>query len=292
MGLFRLHLKPATADDKNRDDVVAYCIDHRVAGIGWSVSLPKGKVINAPDGYEELAWKEYGRKVPSVNFAWCQPDDLIWSRDSKGFYYLGRVTGSYRYNDSEEALALDIPNQLPCDWVKLPNESYVPGKVIASFRQRRAFQGINKAVLRYSQKLYNQKKGKNYYDIKEEVLSADTFFKMIQDDDCEDIVGLFLQAKRNYVIIPSSNKKDTQAFEYVLKHRYTGKTALVQVKQGDVDLDGNYGDREEQIFLFTTEGRVNDPSENVVVLGKEQLFDFVLENRAVLPERILVWFER
>ena len=59
-------------------------------------------------------------------------------------------------------------------------------------------------------------------------------FDLIFPEDCEDIVGIYLQEKQGYRLIPSSCKLDTVKTEFVLKTA-EGK-AHVQVKQGNVDL--------------------------------------------------------
>ena len=157
------------------------------------------------------------------------------------FYYLGRITGAWRYSDSPEDLELDIPNQIPCEWIKIGNEENVPGKIIACFRPSRTFQAIRDAKMEdFSKWLFNQKSQKNHYEIDIDFsnsrnIAASDFFKLVSADDCEDIVGLYLQVQENYFLIPSTCKPDTAGYEFILKHKVTKKTAAVQVKQGQVN---------------------------------------------------------
>ena len=62
-----------------------------------------------------------------------QVNDLIWTRDTMGHYYLGRVTGPWEYLATPEALQADIVNisfshcELDDDPVAADD---VPGKVV------------------------------------------------------------------------------------------------------------------------------------------------------------------
>lgn len=121
-------------------------------------------------------------------------------------------------------------------------------------------------------------------------MTGDDFFKLISSDDCEDVVALYLQVKKDYFLIPSTCKNNTLGYEFILKHRQTKKTAAVQVKQGCVDLDDTLSKSADLVFLFSTEGRVEANKENIVPLNKEELYQFVLSNKDILPAKILYWF--
>lgn len=137
--LWRLHIRPAPKGNKTHEDVINYCMQYHVAGIGWPVNTTP---LTAEE-YETAARQTYGIKPASVRFASAASvGDLIWARDLSGVYYLGRITSEWYYDNTPESLALDIPNQRKCDWIEVGNEEKVPGKVIACFRPSRAFQAI------------------------------------------------------------------------------------------------------------------------------------------------------
>ena len=262
-----------------------------IAGIGWPISKKPQDLAE----YIELASSEFKSSVSSISFA-VNPkiDDLFWARDPSGVYYLGKINGTWSYSDHPDDLELDIPNQIPCSWMKVGNEENVPGKIIACFRPRRTFQAIRDEKMEdFSKWLYNKLSKENYYEIEMDSfhnMNSDTFFKMISSDDCEDIVGLYLQIQENYCLIPSTCKSDTTGYEFILKHRQTKKTAAAQVKQGLINLDDTLSHSADTIYLFSTLGQVSFEKDNIIPLDKEELYHFILSNKDLLPNKILYWF--
>ena len=162
-------------------------------------------------------------------------DDLVWTRDTKGEYYLGRITSDWRYDISSEYRDADMVNIRSCEWYKVGTVEKVPGKVVSSFIPRATVQAVsNSTVQSYSKFLYNELSESQYYE--EDSLVGEDIFSLISDDDCEDLVALYLQYKHNYLVVPSTCKKSTANYEYVLVHRETGESAVAQVKKGNVSL--------------------------------------------------------
>lgn len=94
-------------DDKLRDQARAYCRSAGVVGVGW------GRwTLKAPDGapLEEVlaeihsieGWKPGGDTVRRLAQD-AHGGDLVWTRDSLGAYWLGRITGPWRFDGSTEA---------------------------------------------------------------------------------------------------------------------------------------------------------------------------------------------
>ncbi len=117
-------------------------------------------------------------------------------------------------------------------------------------------------------------------------------FSLISSEDCEDIIGIFLQEK-GYRMIPSSCKADTSAYEFVLKHVRTGHTAIVQVKQGYVDLNiDDYSDLQSEVYLFTTHGEyIGETSQNVHCIDPVEIKTFVASMRNIMSDRLVTWIE-
>jgi hypothetical protein len=63
------------------------------------------------------------------------PDDaFVWTRDTEGRYWLGRVAGEYRYDDSAAARGVGIVHTRPARWLPAavaPDD--VPAAVAATF---------------------------------------------------------------------------------------------------------------------------------------------------------------
>jgi len=96
--------------------------------------------------------------------------------------------------------------------------------------------------------------------------------------------------------VPSSCKRSTVGYEYFLRHRENGTTAVAQIKKGKVDLDqSRYGVGQQgvdRVFLFTTNGNyVGEEDESVVCLQPEALTAFAEQHPAWMPPRIRFWME-
>ncbi|TAE83530.1 MAG: hypothetical protein EAZ74_00680 [Alphaproteobacteria bacterium] len=287
--LWRLHIKPRPKDGKTHDDVIKYCMTNNIAGIGWAVDeQPKNL-----DHYISLAKAKHKGSPASIAFAHKpKSGDHIWTRDKNGIYYLGKVTGEWNYQFTEEAHQLDIPNQIPCAWKKIGNEEHVPGKVIACFRASRAFQAIpDDDVERFSSWLYVNN-GTDTPLTDKPHIDLGSLFKMIGSHDCEDLVGLYVQFHYDYMLIASSCKRnDTIAYEYILKHKSNGKTAIAQVKQGYVPLDERLKETADEVFLFSLSGNIPTQSDKIKTISPEDLIDFCVKHPEILPDKIKNWLK-
>lgn len=74
-----------------------------------------------------LAWRiERFAKAPIGSYT--------WTRDIDGLSYLGRLTGPWTYDASDEAHAADLVHVRRCDWILEPiAEDLIPGAVQAAF---------------------------------------------------------------------------------------------------------------------------------------------------------------
>jgi len=289
--IWRLNIK---TDASENIDPRKFCIIKNILGVGWPIDSSKKMTWN---NYYKLGEEEYynnGDKGwwPAVNALknHMQINDLCWTRDRDGIYYLCRVTSGWLYQDSSEYRKADVVNIRECDWKKAGKIDTVPGKVVNSFIPDRAVQAVDDDNVRlYSQYLYNSLSETDHYVLP----SVDPdLFSLISADDCEDIVGLFLQEK-GYRMIPSSCKADTAAYEFVLKHIETGETAAAQVKQGNTDLNiDNYSELPGEVYLFTTDGNYTGKSSKTVhCLDTEEIKNFAISTKHILSDRLKTWIK-
>jgi len=287
--IWRLNIK--TGASKGIDSRI-FCINNKILGVGWPVEF---------DGYVDwetyykLAMESYYNKGdkgwwPAINALKnrMKLNDLCWTRDWNGIYYLGRIVGEWSYCGDKNYREADVVNVRHCDWEKVGTIDSVPGKVINSFIPSRTVQATNDDSVRlYSQFLFNALSGHNHYTIPRQSLDL---FSLISAEDCEDLVGLYLQEK-GYRIIPSSCRTDTAAYEFVLKHAETGNAAVVQVKQGYVNLDmDDYTMIASEVYLFTTHGRyTGEYSQHVYCISPEEIKAFALNRRGILSDRVKIW---
>ena len=150
--LYRLHINTSCED---REGTLQFCLDGAFLGVGWPVECEDAKGVDWA-AYEKGAEDWYDGVNPSVRALHDLPDgSLIWTRDTKGVYYLGRVDGPWRYLTGTRAEHHDMHNVRPGLIVRCGVESAVPGKVANAFIARRAFQGIHDdTARRYSASLF------------------------------------------------------------------------------------------------------------------------------------------
>lgn len=283
INIWRLHIKTSPTPEFSRQYIFQYCIDNNLAAIGWPVT----NAPQSPSEYTEMAFSEYKKKTSSMVFAnKISIGDLIWTRNVNGIYFLGRIESPWYYSIMEDQKGMDINNQRKCVWIKIGNEEEVPGKILACFRNRITLQSIDSDLRAYSKWRYldNAHAPRGNHE-----MSIPEFFKKISSLDCEDLVGLYLQRVFGYCIIPSSCKIDTIAYEYILKHPDRDESAVVQVKQGKVDLNDSLKNSATRIFLFTTEGIIGKLAQNMTIITSKELYKFVLENKTLLPNKINYW---
>lgn len=291
MNIWRIHLK---ADSKAGVDQRQHCIDKGIVGVGWPIEYDTIPV--SWEEYLETARGDYG------DTSWwtalnamknrMEVDDLIWTRDWHGNYFLGKINSDWYYDTSDECSQADIVNVRKCDWKKIGTEEAVPGKVVSSFRPARTVQCIDdETVYTFSQVVYNQKSKTDFYEI--DSVSGQDIFSLLSTDDCEDALAIYLQVNHDYLVIPSSCKDTTMTYEFELKNRITGKTAVVQVKSGWTPLNiDEYENLETDVYLFATSGQYSGkPKSNITTIDPEIIRKFLFEETKLLPEKMKLWVE-
>lgn len=355
---WRLHTKPKLSKkNKLEDKVTNELIRRKIVAIGWTLrediyneltnedkikveeneksikdDFEKYKEIIEKNSYKTIKDDKrkffYGKVNPNlIRLNNLKKDDLIWMR-SKGIYYLGRVTEKshylYAYRDSKkdsDILKLGISNQFTdIEWHEIGTESEIPGRILIAFYQREALIEIDeKFVVDISQILYNKKD--NYYKISNELENNKTnFYGLLSPNDCEDLLYFYLYHKFKYIVIPSTNKINTQNYEFVmLNSNNRDEKKYIQVKNGEVNIEiNNYKNFRGEIYLLTTRGNVlkngkiltknnidmnngkilnldNSFKGNIFIINPEALYEFAKEaykNESILmPHSILQWFE-
>ncbi len=108
---------------------------------------------------------------------------------------------------------------------------------------------------------------------------------MLDDEEIEDLVFLYLQ-KKGWYVLPNSRKGDTMSFEYLAVNPKTGEKALTQVKTGQITINvDEYRQYSERIFLFQSNNLyAGDCAKNVVCISREEILDFLNESIVWLPK--------
>ena len=356
--VWRLHTKPkVSVKNKLETKVANELIKRKIVAIGWTLrediyneltatgkneleedeksikdDFEKYKKIIEKNNYETIKGEKksffYGKVNPNlIRLNNLKKDDLIWIR-SKGKYHLGRVTEKshylYAYRDSQknsDILKLGINNQFTdIDWCEVGSESDIPGRILIAFYQREALIEIDeKFVVDISQILYNKKD--NYYKISNKLENNKTnFYSLLSPNDCEDLLYFYLYHKFKYIVIPSTNKINTQNYEFVmLNSNNRDEKIYIQVKNGEVNIEiNNYKNFRGEIYLLTTRGNVLKNGKiltknnidmnngkilnldgsfkgNIFITNPEALYEFAKEaykdETILMPQSILQWFK-
>lgn len=293
MTVYRIHIRPSGgANDPELS--FQYCWDHGVLGMGWSVE-ETGKFRLTWDEYAAAAANQYGPsgfQNPCYMHNNVEENDLIWTRDTMGCYYLGRVVGPWEYLAPPEALQADIVNICHCELEAVPADA-VPGKVVASFRAGRTIQAIRNPPMMttYSQLRWNEISGTQQYAVNPQGIAD--IYALLDDQETENAVAIYLQM-RGWLYIPGSRRPYTMGYEYILIHRQTFERAVVQVKTGDTTQlnRDDYAGFEERVFLFQSYGNYNGAMYNhVECIDPDELQEFLFNNRNILPQSIRLWVD-
>lgn len=287
MLIFRLHIRPKGGKASVKT-VFDYCIKHSILGVGWRIT----------DSTTEINWDEYFfkaknkfGKIDTVSYLKnrVKPNDLIWTRDEIGDYYLAKVKSEWKYFNTIEANEkdIDIANVVKVDLLKIPTNE-VPGKVIACFRPTRTLQTINSDfVSEYSKFIWNEKSNKNKFEnIKFEL---NNIFDFLDSEEMEDLIFIYLQLN-NYIVVPNSRKADTMSYEYFAIDKHTKLNYLVQIKSGNTPLDlKNYHKTNESYILFQANNiylNISLENEKTKVIRKELIEEFIKTSFEYLPKVI------
>ncbi|WP_031554846.1 EVE domain-containing protein [Oribacterium sp. FC2011] len=291
-------------------DVAKFCLDKHVIAMGWQLDDHDREILLKNPSFENycnLADKHYeGYNSIKRMVQQTAPNDIVWMKYD-GQYYYARITkdSEWKFDFSSEAIALDATNQLTnIKWNlvdKSGDESSVPGCLSTGFIRGSTFQRINKSgINEYSQMLYNMNAAGEEgfrYDKPAISLNEKDFWNLLQPDDAEDLLCMWLYREKGYIVIPSTNKKGTELYECVLidpksedhKHIY------IQVKKGDVTIDASKYDKlNGEVYFLTTGGEViNANKSNYYVVPSKKIYDFAIDpqNRALIPEGIAYWIK-
>lgn len=294
--LWRINIKP---DSKDILKAQRFCINKNILAVGWEVEkIPKSieeykklseKKFKNPDEWKELSHKSWATAINAVYG--MEEDDLCWTRDLEGNYYLGRIKGSWIYKNGGNYDDHDCHNIRKCEWIKAGNIDSVPGRVITLLARGTVSKVEEAGALIYSQYYYSRH-SRHQYKIEKIEKNYMTFFTLIQWDSCEDIVGLYLQSK-GYYILPSTCKSGTEKYEFLLRHHKTGRMAAVQVKNSNDDLSiDEYSKFDGEVFLLTTQGKyIGKSCKNVKCLDQNVIYRFALDNRKIMPFKVQLWID-
>ena len=287
----RFNLKTATED---RQGLIDYCLhsDQQKLAVGWSRVYDEQK-LNFEEYYQTI--KAEGNRVnPVLNrFREAQIDDLYWTRDLDGMYWICRVTGPVETHFNEE---LDIGAILPVEAYSYGMQ--VPGQIKASFNRPRggtAQKIYEPIIIEYSKMIYNRLSRTDHYTINK---LEGSLLDNLPDFDLEELVLSYLQIKEDYYILSNSIAKNSTTIkiecEMISRSLKHPRKAVVQVKGKKAQaLDAQkyleFTQKGYIVYLYAPEIRNLDKVDHIVEITPRDILEFYQEYKSILPDSIVRW---
>lgn len=306
----RIHLKTGGdeggVDRKKLIDLCLHNKDSQYVVVGWSCAHDDAPfpVKSFDDYYKAVElWnqneqRKYGgvhRINAAINrFAETKENDLFWTRDLEGNYWICRAKGKAEaYYDS----ILDIGACVPVEAHKYGIE--VPGQISASFSRARG--GVAEAlkdelIIAFSMNTFNKLSGRTVYTVPK--VGNGDMLDNLPPFDLEELVISYIQIVEGYYVLSNSiaNKSTTIKIECEFRSRDKNnpKRAVVQVKGGrDKEIDAidykTYDAEGYIVYFFAPHIKNMEKLNNCIRITREELLNFYKEYRSVLPDSITKW---
>ena len=277
-----------------------YCRDAGVVGIGWGTRrLDANASVADSLAYRASVGPTAGVRAIRTLDRQVQDGDFMWTRDTNGDFWLGRVQGPCRRELSDDAFRYDLGHVRPCKWLQRPLKLFeTPGAVVRSFTGpgpaiRRIKSGP--LAIRVTEMIWEAEVEGNE-PIMDKFTAEEALKDLLDAEDVEDVVLLFLQYQ-GWLLMPSTRRKDTPTYEAAFCHRHNeARRAVVSVKSGGQtvpigDLKVAAGGRAEAYAYSTTRRYEPRPPETygVTEITTPDLADFMRAHPLLLPDRIGRW---
>ena len=292
----RINLKTSS---NYRKRLIDFCLNsvNQCLAIGWSYVYTSNERKSEIQSYQDYyyAVKQSVKRINhALNVFWyAKENDLLWTRDLDGYYWICRVTNiAQPYFDEN----MDIGAVLPIEAYKVGLD--VPGQIKASFNRPMAGTTEiikDELITEFSKYIFNIKSGKSFYEYND---NNRDFLKNLPDFELEELVISYLQLKENYYVLSNSiaNKSTTIKIECELISRdiLNPRKAVVQVKGGyrkevnALDFQA-FSDSGYFVYLFAPNVCNKDKVKNIIEITKEELLSFYKEYRLILPDSITKW---
>jgi hypothetical protein len=290
--LWRINLKPGSQPGI---DATEFCVERSIVGIGWRVEPTPATRDECWSLGRQRYFPTYKRKWSAAAKALLygmNAGDLVWTRNRKGSYYLGKIASEWEYRADEEYLRADIINVRRCQWAFVGEMDNVPGSVITSFIPRRTVQTVKEpSALLYSRFLFARLRGQT--DETSATPEKADILELLSPEDLEDVAALYLQIEKHCVMFPSTCKSDTMAVECVFASVTDGGRVGLQVKRGSEPINRDtFTQFDGTMYLFQARGRYEGQARpNCICLSPDTMRAFLMERRKLMPGRIRRWLE-
>ena len=291
----RIHLKTAC---NNRKKLIDFCLngEEKYVAIGWSYVYKNNDKI---ENYEEY-YKVVKNKSKKINhalnvFKETEKNDLFWTRDLEGNYWICRAEGKAISKNRED---IDVGAVVPVEAYKVGLE--VPGQIKASFTRPNGgicerIKSDNDIIKEYSKYIFNELSGKELYKYKKE---NGKFIDNLPDFDLEELVISYIQLEKNYYLLSNSIAKHSTTIkiecEFISRDLNNIRKAIVQVKGGkrsslNAKEYEQYINEGYIVYLYASEVKDIDKVRNCEEITRNELLLFYEKYKKILPESITKW---
>ena len=164
MNIWRIHLK---ADAIATVDPNEFCIRVGVVGVGWPIDISGISMPLARELYMQKAKNDYNNAINwrialNAMIYRIKLDDLIWTRNKNGEYFIGRILSDWYYETKKDNIDADTMNIRKCEWYNVGNN--VPIEVVNCLKPGRTLQASYDCnILQFSKVAFNKLSGNIIY---------------------------------------------------------------------------------------------------------------------------------
>ena len=191
--VWRMHLKPEPEPGIGLPEVLDFCREHEIIGIGWSkvtCRMEDDRALREDIAIQYPDWQSSAYKAINA-LRQIKTGDLVWTRvgGEASEYYLCRV-GDALWKDCEitdEHKCHDICQFVSATWLKVGKVDHIPGKVVNSFCSPSMVQRVSD-VTEISKAIWNRGNVGQKYEIAR--LHTFSFWNLIDSEALECLVLL------------------------------------------------------------------------------------------------------
>lgn len=305
--LWKLTIDPRGKTDPDADSL-SFCRKQQIVGVGWGFEA-------APSNKSEVRERYYAERgdrfsgALNILVSRMKEGDYAWVY-GRGTYYLCKILSDWWYKDGGVWDAHDIHNARNAEWAEIPPH-LIPGIVKRKLTMYGTAQLISEDIgwILYTDHLFEICRSDHVEQLRPRLdriqerlhkSSPGRIFEILDEDDTEDLVGIYLQEAEGWRLIKSSTYRSQRDFECEMTRVRDGspEVAVMQVKSGRTvtlytESFRDVAETGTRVYLFSTaEPAYTGPEiNNVVCLSMQDLEQFAISSLALLPLPTLVRIE-
>lgn len=221
-------------------------------------------------------------------------NDLIWMR-LKGLYYLSRIKNIRHHENSEEnESANEVCTVDVYDFIYIGTFHEIPRIIQEPFRCSTPSIKNNLAVITTA--IYNAKRGTKIYETRA-LPREDLLTQMLTELDLEDVICLYLQLEKQYLVYFATCEKDDGCFMVKSDGSHKCFFKFIDSCHSDELTDEEYSEYIKKgytcgyIYSENPQYVYENGKGNITYLDKETILNFMESHENILPERIREWLQ-